>query len=54
MVMHENPQEVSFIGPWGTLNFHLPQGGLSQMRGLKISTLFWGGGGGGGGSKGKS
>ena len=32
----------NFIGPCGTLNFYLPLGGLSQMRGLKSFTLFGG------------
>ena len=29
----------NFIGLWGTLNFHLPQVGLSQIGGLKFSTF---------------
>ena len=31
-----------FFGPWGILNFHLQLdgGGLSQMEGLKFSTLL--------------
>ena len=32
----------NFNGPWTTLNFHLPLGGLSQMRFLKSFTLFGG------------
>ena len=36
----------NFMGPWETLNFHLPPlGELSQMEGLKFSTLFYGEGG---------
>ena len=31
-----------FYWAWGTLNFHLSLGGLSQMGGLKLSTFFWG------------
>ena len=42
--MESSPQVTgggSFIGPWGTLDFHLPLGGeLSQMGGLKFSTLL--------------
>ena len=33
----------NFIGPWGILRFQLPLGELSQTRGLKFSTFFWGG-----------
>ena len=32
----------NFMGPWRTLNFHLPLWGLSQMGELKFSTRFWG------------
>ena len=42
------PQEdegYNFIGPWGTLNFYLPLGVLTQMGGLKSFTLFFGRGG---------
>ena len=45
----------NFIGPWGTLNFHLLLGGgLSQIGGLKIFRSFFvgEGGEGGGGTKG--
>ena len=42
------PQEdegYNFVGPWGTLNFYLPLGVLTQMGGLKSFTLFfWEGG----------
>ena len=31
----------NFIGPWGTLNFHLPLGGLAKWV-FKFSTLFGG------------
>ena len=37
----------NFIGPWGILNFHLPLGVHSQIRGLKSFTFFFFGGGGG-------
>ena len=38
-----------FIGPWGTINFHLPlqeagSKGISQMRDSKYSILFFDGG----------
>ena len=29
----------NFVGPWGTLNFHLPLWGLSQMGVLKFFTF---------------
>ena len=32
----------NFMRPWGTLNFHLPLGGLSQIGGLKFSIRLWG------------
>ena len=33
----------NFIRPWGDLKFSPTPGGLSQMRGLKFSTLSGGG-----------
>ena len=37
-------EKNNLIEPWGTLNFHLPLGGLSQIRGLKFFIkLFFGG-----------
>ena len=40
---HPKKMGDNFIGPWGTLNFHLPLGRLSKMWGLKSFTLLRGG-----------
>ena len=43
--MESSPRKIrdSFTRPWWTLNFHLPLGGLRQIRDLKFFTLFFGG-----------